>query len=334
MATEVEIREESANENLKASIENLLKTRENYIQILQDIVKIVKDEKEKTGEEGFRIADVLGANGQTMLKLAQMGIVKQVRSSARRKEYWIADDISVDVIENVLSAFKARRSQVRWRNIDVPDDLFDIIVGYDDIKKFFMKALTAERAVSILLVGPPATAKSMFLMELERIGGTMILAGTGTKAGIRDIVMEERPAILLIDELDKVNNPLDISVLLTWMETGRVIVVKHKEHTDKITTTKPLVFAAANSVARLPKELLSRFEVFYLPEYTPNEFIQVTIKTLTKREGTKEKLAKYIAERLAINGIKDVRESIRVARLTDTKEEVDEIVEIIRKYQS
>jgi len=45
-------------------------------------------------------------------------------------------------------------------------------------------------------------------------------------------------------------------------------------------------------------------------------------------------LAKYIAERLAINGIKDVRESIRVARLTDTKEEVDEIVEIIRKYQS
>ena len=43
--------------------------------------------------------------------------------------------------------------------------LFDDIVGYEHIKKLFRMALDSDSVIHILMVGPPATAKTMFFVN-------------------------------------------------------------------------------------------------------------------------------------------------------------------------
>ena len=56
--------------------------------------------------------------------------------------------------------------------------LFESIIGYDDIKKIFKMSLVSDKPVHILLVGPPASAKTLFMLEflkLERSKGISFL---------------------------------------------------------------------------------------------------------------------------------------------------------------
>ena len=43
------------------------------------------------------------------------------------------------------------------------------------------------------------------------------------------------------------------------------------------------IFAAANSAKGMPKELLSRFRVLHLPQYTKEEFIHASTKVLVAK---------------------------------------------------
>ena len=42
------------------------------------------------------------------------------------------------------------------------EELFDDIIGYNNVKRLFSMALESDEQVSILLSGPPALAKTMF----------------------------------------------------------------------------------------------------------------------------------------------------------------------------
>jgi len=46
--------------------------------------------------------------------------------------------------------------------------IFNEIIGHNNIKLIFNKALLSKRPVHILLVGEPGTAKTMFLTEMMR----------------------------------------------------------------------------------------------------------------------------------------------------------------------
>jgi Holliday junction DNA helicase RuvB len=208
------------------------------------------------------------------------------------------------------------------------NELFKGIVGYDDLKALFAQSLASIKPVHIFLVGPPGTAKSLFLMGLEKLGGTTITAGTATKAGIRD-VLTDTPRILIIDELDKISSGKDVSALLTWMEQGKVYVTQHG-FTDSF-QGKGWVFAAANSVKGLPKELLDRFIVVHLQPYAPTQFVEV-VKHYLVSTGVEPELAAYIATSVQRYS-NSVREAVRVARLCENKKQVDSTIQIIRKYQ-
>lgn len=212
--------------------------------------------------------------------------------------------------------------------LEVPDDLFSAIEGYEDVKALLRRILEAE-GVHVLLVGPPASGKSLFLMELERVRGRtkMLTAGTVTKVGLRDIIAEERPK-LLIDEIDKISDPNDLSVLLTWMETGRVIVATH--HRREEHRCPGILVAAANSTKKLPPELLDRFLVLRFKKYSEEEFKRVCVKILTTK-GCDEELAKYIADKVAELG-RSVREAVRIASLAKSKADVDAVVSLLKKY--
>ena len=218
-------------------------------------------------------------------------------------------------------------------DVEIPEDLFDVVVGHDDLKRIFLSSLRAERPVHILLVGPPATAKSVFLTELEHLPESRYaLGGTSSRAGIVDFIIKHRPRYLLIDELDKMNMN-DYSALLSLMETGEVTRLK-KRMTDAI-RIKTWVFAAVNRDDKLPVELKSRFLPCYVREYSEREFKEVARNVLVKREHMCEDVATSIAEKV-VTYSRDVRDAIRIARLYGSKDQrmsIDELVRLAFSYR-
>ena len=107
------------------------------------------------------------------------------------------------------------------------DTMFEDIVGYDHIKRLFKMALELDSTTHILLSGPPATAKTMFLMSLLQHlkNAYFIDGGNSTKAGMIDYLFENQPRYLLIDEIDKVA-PKHRTFLLNLTETGIISETK------------------------------------------------------------------------------------------------------------
>lgn len=194
------------------------------------------------------------------------------------------------------------------------DDLFQDIIGHDDVKELLTACLLAEKPVHVLLAGPPALAKSLFLWDIERAAGerAIWLVGSATsKAGLWDIVSEREPQILLIDELDKMN-AADTAALLSMMEGGRLVRAKRGR---ELNLSNPLrVVAASNRLNTLSPELKSRFAIQKLTAYSRSEYLTVVRGVLLRREGLDQEKADEVARRL--DGVsQDVRDAIRVARL-------------------
>jgi len=268
------------------------------------------------------------ADWQIVRKLLMAGMVKKVG----RRDYLLVDR---EAVKNVLTEYESLISPatvetVTAKTTEMPEDLFEIIEGYEDLKLFLKMSLKAEEPVHALLVGPPGTAKSMFLMELERLEGSyFVTAGTMTKVGLRDIIFDGLPKILLIDELDKLADPKDVSALLTWMESGRIIIAKHGLHEER--RGRGWVYAACNATKGLPPELLDRFQVFHIKPYTPEQYVRVVTGYLTKRMGVEAGLARYIAQQTQRFTV-SVRQAVRIAKLAKTREDVDTITRIIASY--
>lgn len=194
------------------------------------------------------------------------------------------------------------------------DELFADIIGHDDVKELLKATLLAEKPVHIMLTGPPALAKTLFLWDIEQTFSEQAiwLVGSATsKAGLWDLVAEREPRILLIDEMDKMN-AVDMAALLTLMEGGRLVRAKRGRELD---INNPLkVVAASNRLERLSPELRSRFAIRRLNPYSRAEFLTVVKGVLVRKENLTEGMAQEIAQRL--DGVsQDVRDAIRVARL-------------------
>ena len=69
----------------------------------------------------------------------------------------------------LISRWKKRNSETISQNNnqiiirDTKHSLFDDVIGYEDVKDVFERAVKAERPVHLLLCGPPASAKSLFM---------------------------------------------------------------------------------------------------------------------------------------------------------------------------
>jgi len=295
-------------------------------EILEKALEWEEKNKEKLEELknlGFQWHDI-GVWPQKLNKLVTLGILRVTYKSRSFTEYRLVDR---ECVRKALELVKEASEILSESPIEIPDDLFSCIIGYDDIKKLMLKALREEVRVHFLLVGDPATAKSLFLEELERIGGRYYLGSSTSKAGLIDVLVNEKPKLLLIDELDKMNKE-DMAVLLSLMESGKVVECKFGKRREANLDT--IVVAAANNIARIPRELISRFAVFRFSPYNLQQFVEVC-KGILVKEGVSKELAEYIAKAV-FKYRPDIREAVRVARLAKTKEEVDEIVNIFRKH--
>jgi Holliday junction DNA helicase RuvB len=198
--------------------------------------------------------------------------------------------------------------------LSIAESMFSDIIGHEDVKELLVACLLADRPVHVLLAGPPALAKSLFLWDIERATGdrAVWLVGSATsKAGLWDMVAERQPQVLLIDELDKMN-AADTAALLSMMEGGRLVRAKRGRELDLSNQLR--VVAASNRLGMLSPELRSRFAIRTLSAYSREDFLTVVRGVLSSREKLGAQVAAEIAGHLD-GRTHDVRDAIRVARL-------------------
>lgn len=209
--------------------------------------------------------------------------------------------------------------------------LFGDIVGYTDIKQIFKMSLESDKPVHILLVGPPASAKTLFMLECIKLERSFFTLGShSTKAGMIDYLFENRPRYLLIDEIEYMPYK-DQSVLLSLMETG--ILTETKSQKTKKTLLKTWVFATCNNKDKLLTPILSRFMIFHLKPYKRSKFIEISNCILVKN-GTSFEMANIISE-LVWDKLrsKDIRDTVKIAKLAKTKDDVIMIANALSQYR-
>ncbi|MEM2233729.1 MAG: AAA family ATPase [Nitrososphaerota archaeon] len=275
---------------------------------------------------GFEWYEV-GAAPQTLNKLVRLGLLEIGYKSNKATHYKIPDPARV-----VQLLEEAERGEVQVEAVrEIPPDLFSIIVGHGDVKEILWRSIRSNGTVHVLLHGSPASAKSLFLEELSRLPNSRFVLGSSlTKAGLIQVLFDNRPRYLIIDEIDKISDEDNLSALLSLMERGIVVETKYnRQRSIRLTTT---VFAAANRIEVLPPELLSRFVRLRFRDYMPDEFMEVVRVVLTEREKVPPPLAIYIGEKVLRElASRDPRDAVKVARLMSeqTKEEVDRVIEIL-----
>jgi len=212
-----------------------------------------------------------------------------------------------------------------------PYQLFDNIVGYNDVKKLFNLSLTSERPVHILLVGPPASAKTLFMLECMKLERSYFTLGSqSTKSGMIDYLFEKRPRYMIVDEIEHM--PMrDQTALLSLMETG--IVAETKFQRTRNTQLKTWVFATSNNTEQMLTPLLSRFMVLHFKQYKYENFHEIAVHMLS-HQGISKEIASPVADAVwSKMKSKDIRDCIKIAHLAKSKDDVNWIIETIRKYR-
>jgi replication-associated recombination protein RarA len=212
-----------------------------------------------------------------------------------------------------------------------PEPLFESIVGYSDIKRLFQLSLSSEKPVHMLLVGPPASAKTLFMVECMRLERSYFTLGShSTKSGMIDYLFDKRPRYLIVDEIEHMSMK-DQTALLSLMETG--ILAETKFQKTRNTHLKTWVFASSNATDRMLTPLLSRFVVLHFKQYSFGSFQEVCAHILG-REGVTPDVAMAIAEGVWTKlKSKDIRDCIKIGRLAKTKEDVEWITQTLRTYK-
>jgi Holliday junction DNA helicase RuvB len=201
------------------------------------------------------------------------------------------------------------------------DKLFAEIYGCDDIKKLFRMALESNHNCSILLTGPPASAKTLFLQSLIDLKGSYFVdCSNATKSGIVDYVFEQKPKYLLLDELDKLSRK-DQTFLLNLIETG--IVSETKYNKTRKMELKTSVFATNNNIEKIIIPLQSRFLIVNMNAYTYEQFYEIILQLLTSNQYNVDERITMASIEEVWNTTKNVRDCIKIATMAksvgDTK---------------
>jgi len=124
----------------------------------------------------------------------------------------------------------------------------------------------------------------------------------------------------------------DQASLLNAMETGIICETKlHGKTRQK--SMKLWIFATSNDVDRLSKALRSRFMELHLKEYAYEEFLNIVRKLLKKRYRMDVNISEKIAYAVwNVMNSRDVRDAIKIAKLTKSSSDVDWLVNVKIKY--
>ncbi len=208
---------------------------------------------------------------------------------------------------------------------------FSNIIGHTDVKRIFSLAINSSKPVHILLVGPPASAKTLFMLECMKLERSYFTLGSSSsKSGMLDYLFEKRPRFLIVDEIEHMGIR-DQTALLSLMETGILSETKYQK--TRNTQLKTWVFATSNGTDRMLTPLLSRFVSFHFKQYKFETFRDVASNVLS-HEGVEIHLALKIAyEVWKTLKSKDIRDCVKISRLAKDEDDVDWIVKTFKTYR-
>ena len=315
---------------------------EDFIPVIEKAIDI--EENGGTGapwNSGWDYTDI-SETPQTLSKMAQEGILdisKRTSSSPNRYELFDLDKAK-DLLELVNSedlvnddVNNNNAEQESSGELEIPDDLFDNIIGHEPVKNLLLRSLKSDEQIHFRLQGESSTAKSLFLTEIERLEGSKYKSASGmTEVGLLDILIDQKPNFLLFDEIDKADKSA-YSPLYEMTEHGRV--QKTISGSDMTVDVNTSMIATLNHPEKLPQELRNRMIKLEFEQYTDDEYIEVVTGVLSSKFDLDEEVAEYIAEyQLNELGQKNVREPIQIAKLADNDiDDVKTVIESIEEYR-
>jgi MoxR-like ATPase len=119
--------------------------------------------------------------------------------------------------------------------------------------------------------------------------------------------------------------------LLTMMERGEFVSTKVRN--TKNVKANVVIFATSNSTGRLNKPLVSRFNVFEIPEYSYPEFEEISVRVLKRLP---QNTVIQIASSVWKTGSRDIRDVLKIAKLcnpSDGEEDITRLIAIHQKYR-
>lgn len=213
------------------------------------------------------------------------------------------------------------------------EGIFDSIIGLSDLKEILIRCLVAEEPTNVLLCGPPASAKTLFLLVIHKgMADCYFVDGANSSgAGMVDYLFAHpETQILLIDELDKLSKK-DQTTLLNLLETGILTSTKVRKTVEQEMNIK--VFATSNDIERISKPLRSRLLEFHLNAYTYEELSEIAVKLLAERYGHGRELCITIAHAVwNTMKSKDIRDVIAIGKLATSIDDVLFVVQTMKKY--
>jgi holliday junction DNA helicase RuvB len=209
-------------------------------------------------------------------------------------------------------------------------EIFNDIVGYDDIKRLFLMAINSFEPIHIALAGPPASAKTIFMKCLLSLPHSYFVDGSNmSKPGLIDYIFNNKIKYLLIDEIDKIP-PKDQTVFLNLMETG--IVSETKYNKTRKMEAKISIFATGNDLSKIIHPLRSRFLSLILKGYSYEEFHQIVTKLLSKKS-INQKIIDEVVYAVWYNiKSKNIRDCLKIAQMSKSADDVLFLVELYEKY--
>jgi MoxR-like ATPase len=195
---------------------------------------------------------------------------------------------------------------------------FENIYGLEKEKQVLMMALSAKKPCHVLLVGPPGIGKTELVLSIynaNRRKAYFTYGANSTKSGMVDKLFQDRPRILIVDELETMPAQDQVS-LLGLCQNG--ILAETKITKTRQTQMNAWVFATGNATKKILPPLLSRFIVLNLKKPARDEFIKIGKRILTEKEGIDPAIAVYIAMQVYDNKKNaDLRDVVKVARVSN-----------------
>jgi Holliday junction resolvasome RuvABC ATP-dependent DNA helicase subunit len=214
------------------------------------------------------------------------------------------------------------------------DVLFSEIQGYSDLKHLLTKMVMSDQSVHAVLVGPPSSGKTMFLMSIQqKMKDAFFIDGTNASGpGIVDKLFSlPDTEVIIVDEIEKMSTK-DQNMLLNLLETGKLISTKVRK-TAEMEFKEIKLFATSNDIDAISKPLRSRLIELHLPEYSEQEFQDIVIKLVCEKYRLDGETAKEISRVVWHEiGTKDVRDAIQLSKLVDNVNDVMIMARTIMKY--
>ena len=133
----------------------------NEIAAFEDSHDLEKDFKIGWGWRHVRVWPA------TLNRLFKDGYLENVFKSNSYTGYRLSD------LGRAVAMRRETKNEVKVQTpkLTLPEDLFDDIIGHEEVKELLCASLLAEKPVHVLLAGPPALAKTLFLWDIERAAG-------------------------------------------------------------------------------------------------------------------------------------------------------------------